>query len=297
MTASILALGLLACSSVNVEGRMVDGRTGEPIPGPYKVSIKALSPDVAVSCQVKQTEVGPDGRFSVPGLCAGSAYRIETDREDLWLAGVDEVPDGGFPGPTDIQAWHAPKGSGVYRYTGGTFEVLKTAADVGKVTIRTTGEPILYPDSLQTPAVIGPGDQLVLVGKTTIEEFRFEPVLASGPRVFGDADTKITMEPWSYVGVRFLDDARFEVVKATIDPALQVDKAKGNRVVRWLPAEALPAGRYALFKEGDRRMYVVDFGAAPASAVADDGEEGKERKEGKEGKEGKAGKAKGGKAD
>lgn len=265
MVAALLALG--GCSSVSVEGRIVDGLTGEPIPGPFKVSIKALSPDAALSCQYTVVEVGADGRFSAPGLCPGTSYGLDTDRDDLWLAEVDEVPAGGFTAPTDIKAWRAPKGSGVYRLANGELEVLKTAADVGYVPLRSTGERILYPDNLQTPAVIGAGEQLVLVGKTTIQDFRFEPLVPSGPRVFGDADTKITMEPWSYVGVRFPDDTdTYEVVKPALDSSKVVDKEKGSRIVRWIPSEALPTGRYVMFKEGDRRMYVVDFGAAPAVA-------------------------------
>lgn len=277
-------LALAGCSSVTVDGRFVDGLTGEPVAGPFKVALKALSPDAALSCQYQQVEVGADGRFSVPGLCGGTGYRIETDRDDLWLAELDEVPDGGFGSPTDVKVWKAPKGSGVYRYAGGELEVLKTAADVSKVTLRSTGEKILYPDSLQTPAVIGPGEQLVLVGKTTIQEFRFEPLVPAGPRVFGDATTRITMEPWSYVGVRFPDDSdRVEVVKAELDTGKVVDKEKGNRVVRWIASDAVPAGRYGLFKDGDRRMYVVDFGAAPAAPEPEP--------------EGKAGKGKRGKGE
>src|SRR5262245_8679402 len=90
------------CSTVTVEGRVVDGLTGQPIPGPYRIKAQAVNAqEMALSCQVFETEVGADGTFKMDTLCPGTAYRLEPDRDDLWLVDVDEVPDGGWGQPTD----------------------------------------------------------------------------------------------------------------------------------------------------------------------------------------------------
>lgn len=261
----MLALALVGCSTVTVEGRVVDGLNGEPIAGPYRMKARATSSDVAVSCQSFDTAVDERGAFKFDRLCPGTAYQLETDRDDLWLVEVDEVPDGGFGTPTDLLAWRVPRGAGVYRLSGGELEVLKTVADVESVTLWKSKEKAKYPANIPNalPA-IGPDDHLVLVGKTAVEELRFYPLIETGTRRFGDEKVTWTMEPWWYVGVKFTDDQTYERLDASFDTSRVVDKQKGDRMARFIPGTALPEGRYAVMREEDRRMYLLDFGKAQA---------------------------------
>ena len=71
------------------------------------------------------------------------------------------------------------------------------------------------------------------------------------------------MEPWWYVGVQFESDDAWQRVEATLDKGAVTDLEKGDHVARFISGEALPAGRYALMREGSRRMWVVEFGAEP----------------------------------
>jgi hypothetical protein len=254
-----------ACSSVTVEGRVVDGLTGEPIPGPYRVKARAVSKDVALTCQYFDAEVSAEGTFELDQLCSGTAYGLEVDRDDLWLVEVDQIPEGGFGQPTDLTAWRVPKGSGVYELAGGDLTMLRTASDVERDTIFGSEEVVRLPDTIPEQVdLIGEGEYLVLVGKATIDEMKLVPLVASGPRKFGDAEKPYARpKPWWYLGTRFTDDTRFERVEAKIDPKRVVDKAKDDRHGRFIAGNALPAGRYALLKDDDKRMFLVDFGAAP----------------------------------
>jgi hypothetical protein len=61
--------------------------------------------------------------------------------------------------------------------------------------------------------------------------------------------------------VRFVDDATFERVTATPDPAKVREVTKGDRKARYLPGDALPEGLYVVHPAGDRRVSIVRFGA------------------------------------
>jgi hypothetical protein len=274
-----LALTLGACSSVTVDGRVVDGLTGQPIGStperPYKIRAKAANAaDVALTCQFFDAPVGADGTFKLERLCNGTGYHLETDRDDLWLVEIDEIPDGGFGQPTDITAWRVPKGSGVYKLSDGELTMLRTATEVESDQIFNSSESVRLPHSLPDRVdLIGKDEHLVLVGKATIDEMKLWPLIESPPRRFGDPKGRAWRRPdsWWYLGTRFIDDEHFERVEAKLDPAGVVDKIKGERAGRFIASTALPAGRYALLKDDDKRMYLVDFGVSqtvPAPAPA-----------------------------
>jgi hypothetical protein len=262
---------LSGCSSVSVEGRVVDGLTGAPIPGPYKVKARATVKDVALTCQFFYAEVGADGTFELGSLCGGTPYGLETDRDDLLLVEIDQVPEGGFGQPTDLTAWRVPKGSGVYKLAGGELTMLRTASDVEQDQIFGSDQRVRLPDTLPEQVdLIAEGDYLVLVGKATIDEMKLVPLIVSGARKFGDPDNPYARpKPWWYLGTRFTDDTTFERVEAEIDAKRVVDKARGDRQGRFVGGNALPAGRYALLKDDDKRMFVVDFRAAPPPLPAE----------------------------
>ncbi|MEZ4235849.1 MAG: hypothetical protein R3F59_06740 [Myxococcota bacterium] len=268
MGALLWAAALTGCSSVTAEGHIVDGLTGEPIPGPYRIKARSTSRDVALTCQLFDTEVGADGAFKLEQLCSGTSYQLSTDRDDLWLVEIDTIPEGGFGQPTDLTAWRVPKGSGVYKLSGGELTMLRTASNVEQDTIFGTDQTVRLPDTLPEKVDrIDTGDYLVLVGKATIEEMKLVPLVPSGPRKFGTAEEPYARnEPWWYLGTKFTDDTTFERVEARPDASKVVDKSKDDRAGRFIAGGALPAGRYALLKDDDKRMFLLDFGAAPAEA-------------------------------
>ena len=257
---------MAGCSSVTVQGRVVDGLTGEPIAGPYRIKARATTQGTALTCQFFDAPVAEDGTFELAEMCTGTAYALETDRDDLWLVEIDTVPEGGFGQPTDLTAWRVPKGSGVYELSSaGQLTMLRTASDVEQDAIFGTDQIVKLPKTLPEQVdLIGEGEYLVLVGKATIDDMKLVPMLPSGPRKFGEAAAPYTRpKPWWYMGTRFTDDTTFERVEAQIDSGKVVDKSKADRQGRFVAGSALPPGRYALLKEGDKRMFVLDFGAAP----------------------------------
>lgn len=263
---ALLFAVLPGCSTVTVEGRVVDGLNGQPIPGPYRIKAKADAADAAMSCQFFDAEVDGDGKFKLERLCPGTAYTIETDRDDVWFVDLDQIPDGGWTQPTDLTAWRVPKGNGLYKLTEGKLDALKTVADVKTEKIWKTEDKVRYPATIPNEVtVIGPDDYLVLVGKTAVEELEIWPVIKSGPRKFGDETAAWDMEPWSYIGVEFKSDTEVVAVPATQDPAKVVNKAKGERTARFVAGGAFPEGRYALLAKDDRRLYMLDFGKAQGS--------------------------------
>lgn len=286
----VVLVGLWGCSGVGVQGRIVDGLTKQPIAGPYRITAKASTPGMSVGCQFATADVGTDGAFSLSGLCPGTAYDLSVDRDDLWLA-MPTVPDGGLPGPQDLVAWRAPKGSGLYLVTAdGQATALKTAADVKSDRILGSDERVRYPWEMASAnvVVVEKGQYLLLDGKATVEEMSITPVLQSMPRWFGRgmkapaapkkgdetswllAETeKYRMGPWWYLGTTFTDHVHFERVTATVDASKVVEHHDNVRAVKYLASDALPPGRYAIMKEADRRMYLVDFGQAAPPLPAD----------------------------
>jgi len=264
----ILVALLTGCSTVTVEGRVVDGLNGQPIAGPYRIKAKATAPDAAMSCQFFDTEVDKDGKFKLDRLCSGTPYVLETDRDDVWFVDVDQIPDGGWNQPTDLTAWRVPKGNGLYKLSNGTLEALKTVADVKIATPFKSDQTVRYPELIPNEVkVIGPDDYLVMVGRTAVENLKFQPLVRSEARRLDD-DT--TMEPWFYIGVKFTDDSHFEAVTAALDPGKVLEKRKGEREARFVPGAALPAGRYAVLGDDDHRLYMLDFGASQGTPAPSD---------------------------
>jgi hypothetical protein len=261
----------VACSSVSVEGTLVDGISGAPVPGPKVITAKAVSPDATMGCQFLSGDVGADGTFSVSGLCGGTKYELDLDDDSWWLADGSEVPDGGFPGPTKLAAFKVPKGAGLYiRAADGAFEELKTAGDLKSEKLFDSDTRVKYPAEIieeHVPVLVA-GQHLVLVGKSVVDEMTFQAVVPSGARKFdggkgppaGNTLT-INMAPWMYLSARFVDDKTIEKVEPGVDLSKAIVKRQETRAVEWIPFEAMQPGRLSVMREGDRRMYLVDVGA------------------------------------
>ncbi len=263
--AGLAALALGACGGNKVEGKVVDGRTGQAMGG---FTLKAsAAEDTNMTCQYFEAEVADDGSFLFESLCSGVPYNLESSREDIWLADGPSVPAEGIEGATEFKVWNAPKGSGIWRVpAGGDLQQLKTTADIKQESLKESDEVVHYPSNIpkNVPLVAG-NDVLLIVGNPA--EMLFKPLIYEADvRKFGDEQTNVKMDPWWYVGKRFSDHSVFEVVEATVDAGQLADKSDATRAARWMNAGALPAGRYAVHRADDRRMYIIDFGEAQAEA-------------------------------
>jgi len=259
-------LGLAAgCSSPTATGVVVNAMTGEPVAEARLLA--SAKGQTALTCMNFETTTDAQGAFKFEGLCEGE-YQLKLDDENLWMADVDSIPDGGGEN-LEIKVWPAPAGSGLYRLSNGQIESIRAAGDVMKEKIKGTEELAHYPANIPNNVpLIGPSDHLVIVGQGTIDQTRIDPLIPSGPRVFGDAEVEVKMDAWSYIGVKFTDDTTFERLSAPIDDSKVLTKEKGDRIARFIPGSAIPAGRYALWRPEGRGVTILDFGEAQKPAVA-----------------------------
>jgi hypothetical protein len=262
MTRTIQSLALLfltGCGGATVNGKAVDGRTGEPISG-FTLKASATSDSASMTCQFFDSEVAEDGSFSFSELCSGTSYVLESLEEDLWLAKDHEIPDGGVEGTFELKVYRAPKGSGLYRIEGdGSMTALKTAADIKQETLKDTEEIVRYPSTVPNNVpLIGADQELLIVGNPAA--FKFVPLVRDeNERRFAN---DVKLDPWWFVGVRFESDTKWERLDPEPDAGKVEDLADDKRAARWMSGSALPAGRYAVFRDDDRRMYIMDFGTA-----------------------------------
>lgn len=265
-----LIAGLAACSSNSADGQLIDAMTGEGIAG-VRIIATAQDPTASITCTSFEAETDEAGAFRITGLCGGT-YGLKTADDTLWLADIDTVPDGGAA-DLKLQVWRAPPGSGIYRLSDGKLEPLRTSSDLSKDRLWGTDETLMWPAKVPSKApVIGPGDHLVQVGKDTLEQTRIAPLIPSGPRWLGEGSERYQMSNVSFIGARFEGDD-LERVEATVDSAKVVTREKGDRAARFVPGSALPAGRYALYRDKGRTVTIVDFGSTqqPAEEPVADG--------------------------
>jgi hypothetical protein len=259
-----MTLVVAGCGSpVAIEGRIMDGLNSQPVAGPYRIQARATSPEAAITCQLVDAEVDADGKFKIPNACQGTSYQLATDRDDLWLMDPSEVPDGGWGQPKDVVAYRVPSSGGIYKLSAGEFAPITTNADVAEHKVWKSDQKVKAPGAVPNEVtVIGPEDWLVLVGKSATAEMKFAPLVPYvGKRFFGDAGNSYSIDDWFIVGHKAVNDTTYEVQAATFDAAKVVDKARGEQSVRFVQGGALADGRYAVMKDDDRRMTLVDFGA------------------------------------
>ncbi|MCB9673543.1 MAG: carboxypeptidase regulatory-like domain-containing protein [Alphaproteobacteria bacterium] len=258
----VALFAVTGCSNPTAKGKLVDGISGKPV---AEMRLIATATDAAsMTCSAFEAVTNANGEFSFDTLCSGTAYSLKAENENLWLAEVDSIPDGGAEG-LEVKAWLAPKGSGMYRLTGDTLQSIRTSADIKSEPIwNSDTEKVQYPATLpKTPVNIAADDYLVLVGEGSVESTKYYPLIKSGERKFGSSKTTIiTMDEWAYIGIEFKSDTEFERKEASPADGSVLKKAKDDRSVAWVKGDALPAGRYAVHREGDGRTTVLDFGKA-----------------------------------
>ncbi len=271
-TSLLVAVGLsIGCGGGDAEGTLTYAMSGDGI-AETRIIAKAMSVDASMTCQTFEATTDANGAFKIVGLCGGTAYKLTTSNDQLWLPDAEQVPDGGMMG-VELKAWVASEGSGVYKLAGGTLNGVRSSTDLKQETLLESEEKVNYPARIpRDVALVAPGEYLVLSGKETMAAMSIVPLIPSGERKFAG---RITMAPWSFIGVKFIDDETYEKVEAVIDEGKITTKEAGERAIRYIAHDALPVGRYAVYDASQERgvVTIVDFGKvtpkqeAPAEPV------------------------------
>ena len=275
MVRSLWLIMVAGCSNPPIAGTVVDGITSQPLPE-FRLVARADA-DVSPTCAVVEATSDASGTFVFEGLCAGkSSYTVTSSNESWWFPDGAIIPQGAT-GALSLSAWQAPGGSGLFKLTSQTMERLKTAGDLKKDTVFGTDQVFYYPSEIPgSPPLIQAGEQLVIVGADMVNDAKLY-ALNPGPeavKVHSSDSSYALLRSVSTIGLVFTGEVEFEQSgPISPDAAKTTTKQSSERSVRYLQADAVPPGRYAVFKEKDRRVYLVDFGPAPTS---DEGQEGSE---------------------
>lgn len=257
MTPRMMAAALLfaGCGAAPVEGTVVDGLTGAPVAELRVLARAAPDQGASLTCSAFEAKTDAAGHFTLPGLCSGVAYQLEDGDGTYWFADFAGIPASGGPEKLDLKGWPAPNGVGAYTLDGTTLSPIRSTADLRSEEV---GEAMVYyPKTLKGRVeVVGAGQYLVLAGD--MKDYSLEPLIESPAK------------DWSYIGVRFTDEAVFEAVPNTADLSKRIDKIQGDRAVTYLPQSAVGDGRYVLYDKEGGRLFMMDFGRSFAPATSTD---------------------------
>lgn len=240
---------LLGCTPEpgTASGTLVDARGGAI--GAAELRLTASLPE----CAPITVTTDAAGVWSAADLCGQATWTV-APVDPLWYlpqpvaAAID----------TTIRVWRAPEGAGVYLVEGTNITTLTTNTVLDSVAVFGTTDlvqlPVEIPGALPR---IEASRALLIVGPDPA--LAFSPLVASDRRVFGTKDAPVPVDPWVYLGVRFTGDTTFEPVTASVRPE-GVQSVEGPRALRYVSADALPPGRYALPTTDGSKAWLLDFG-------------------------------------
>ena len=266
MTLSLLLA--TACSKGTITGTVTDALTGEPI---ADLRVVAKSSDATdLTCMALEGTTDATGTFTITNVCSNT-YEL-TAGDDLLLLKGDTTHDGAQKdaGAKTLEAWMAPEGSSVYFLSDGELNAQKTLSDVSTATILKSDPPqaVRYPETkLKTWPQLKAGEYLVITGASNMDTLKLHPVHESPEVKFSPDREDITHwtlgKEWDYIGIQMTADGSFELKEVSPD-ASKIQEVKGSedRGARYISAEALPAGRYALLKDKSKRTYMFEVGGA-----------------------------------
>jgi hypothetical protein len=246
---------LLACSDRgSIQGTLVDGLSGAPRGG-QRVLAQASHEDPA--CQLREAVADAQGTFRIESTCPETTYRLSLADESLQIANGAGLSGAGEVEAGRVEVWRAPVGPGLYRLREDRLATLRSHSDIASETTP-DGQKVQYPVRKPWSApLVDDGAWLVVSGELSSRVAAQPLVVDQGTRSFRD---DVTMTDHAYIGARFDEAGALSPVVAEMDMGrlrrIQLD----DRAVLYIPADALPAGRYTLAGEGDRRGWVVDFG-------------------------------------
>ncbi len=258
----LVALALVGIGCVpagSYQGKLVDAISGEPM---QDVRLLAKSEPMSsdMTCQTFDATSGPDGSFVVQGMCGSDSYKLNPSMKFMVLDGA-AIIDGSVQATetVEIKVWRDP-GAGVYVLDGPKMAKQSTASDVETKNILDSEEQVSYPAKLPLNFTkLSEGQYLLVSGDRNIDKLGFYPLIESEERTFGTKDEPDKDEPWTYIGVEFTSDTEFERKTATPDASKILEVNIDGHHVQYIPADALPAGQYALWEQDGRRMYAIEF--------------------------------------
>lgn len=292
-----LALVFTVGCNATVSGTVVDGLTGQPIMGkaadageevqPNRLVAKAVkkgedgklaaNAEAGMTCMALSGDIGQDGSFTLAGLCnSATAYQLSIEPDKNYFLGETNMFEAGvkLEGPQTIKAWRAPNGTtiSILRKDGTTLEPVRSRQKLKTEKIMGTAgaETVQYPEGIKGVPLIEAGEHLLLAG-TANTPMVLRPLINSDARKFEIEGGEASMQPWAYIGTSFTDDTTFSRVEAKIDSGKVNTVSKDDHAVKFIPADAVEAGRYALMLEGGETAYLVDFkskGEMPAAPPA-----------------------------
>ena len=261
-----LILGVGCSTAGTLEGNL-QPKLGATLSPDLKILARATATS-DLTCQVFEAPVQPDGHFSLKGLCADTTYELKLTEPSLLPEGAMTVQGGPQEAPRDIAVWPAPAADGVAILgPDGKLTTASASNDVRKAALMGSGQEILYPRYKPTGAShVDDGSYLVIAGEKHISRLQLAPLVESlEEREFAS----VNIGPHWYVGTRFRSNTEVEAVTAPLDPGKITDvQGAGGRRVRYIAADALPPGHYALMGPDDARMYVITYGPFSAEASA-----------------------------
>ncbi len=257
---SAAVLLISACGTKgSYEGTLTDGLTGQPVES-LRLLARAQQTD-DLTCKVLEGPTSATGVFKIANTCGGVTYDVEAADRTWVLAGAHSFEGGEGATAQALTAWRAPEGIGVYVLAEGALTPVRTASDMSSLPLWDREETVRYPDGIPkrvTP--VAAGHHLLIVGADDIDRLVWTPLIQhEGELRFGNAKHYFDMDPWWYAGVRFTSKEDFERVPAQLAQDKLIDVKEGDRQVRYVPHDALPAGRYVLVGPDDRRTYIIDF--------------------------------------
>ncbi len=283
--ASLPLLWLTGCTKGKIVGTITDALTGQPVEGVRVIAKAPLATDM--TCSTLEGVTDASGTFTIEGTCVNNSYNLKIGDDMLLLKGELTVEGGeAEPVSRSYEVWTAPEGTSVYFLVGGEMIAQKTLSDIGTATILDSEPPqaVRYPEvRLSTWPQLEPGSYLVVTGISNMDQLKLHPMVESPEVKFSPDREDITHwslgKEWDYVGISMTAEGAYELKTVEADASM-VKEVRGteNRGARYIPAEALPPGRYALLKDKAKRTYMFEVGGstapaeeAPADAPAEPG--------------------------
>ncbi len=268
MRTSLVMFGLLsACStSGTYEGRLVDGLTGEPRAG---VLVLGKGETDKMSCQVVEGTTDADGKFTWAKTCKDVNYTLETKDKTLLVANAPKITGGEkSAGPVELMVWRAPTSDGLQILKEDKLSGVATRTRImAEEKLVGTETVAAYPkEKFKSPSAVPEGGYLVVAGKGLNSKLKFVPIVPQTGKVVFASGT--SLEGHVFLGMRFTSETTAEPVTASLDESGVKTVTDGERVIRYLPTSALPAGQYALYAEGDKDTQIVGFGKLEAEPTA-----------------------------
>jgi len=251
-------------------GTLVDGLSGAPRSGEGLRAIAKASDTSDLTCSAKAGDVDANGAFTIADLCGPDTYVLSLTDENLLIEEPPTIAGSDKIAGASLKVWRAPSGDGIYLMSKDDLTMVRTFTDVKYETkVDDPTMKVAYPYMKPTGKVktVLPGDFFVISGKSNTDRLKRRPIIADpGKRTF--ADGAITDHVW--VGVKFNSDTDWQPVEAQLDASKVKEVKSGDRIVQYMPSDALPEGRYALYGDDDKRMFIVDFGKSFAPDQAND---------------------------